>query len=255
MLDDDDPLPTWKDRLLHPLPIAAILLVVVGGGLWGWDAWEDARRAREQQAVEPLEREWEALWARAPGRLAQVEAVLAGAPAAVEQRCEGLTGTVEVVHRPVLQGLAAGDRAPRPDAPGWLSSQAYRYLAHMSTPSLSEPAYRARHEVVAAALARPCVAVLETELAEHARARGNHELEGGGVVGWLRVVCVDEPRIACQARVASQPLLAVVVEQRDPRAQAGANATAASDAAMREHWEAVQAVLAQVGPGLTVVHD
>jgi hypothetical protein len=257
MLDDYRP-PTWKDRLLHPLSIAAILLVVGGGGIWGYEAWTDAQRAREREAVEPLQREWEAIRAGAgPPRMAELEGVLAKAPPPVEQRCESLRSTVEVVHRPVLQALAAGERDPRPDAPYWLSSKAYGYLAGMLTPSLDEPSYLERNETVTAALARPCVVVLETDLAEDARMRDDGRFDGGGVAGWLRVVCLDEPepRIACQTRVASQALLTVVVKQSDPRNQAGADQTAVSDASEREHWKAVELVLKAVGPGLTVLRD
>lgn len=254
MLDDYRP-PTWKDRLLHPLSIAVVLVVVVGGGLWGYDAWDDARRAREREAVEPLRIEWEGIRSGAAPRLARLEGVLAKAPAPAAQRCEGLATTVEVVHRPVLQALAAGERDPRPDAPYWLSSSAYRSIAGISTPDASEPAYRRRNEVVTAALARPCVAVLDTVLAEDARMQGEQRFEGGAVVGWLRVVCLDEPapRIACQAFVASQPTFAVVVEQRNPKGQASANAMAVSESAEREHWQAVAAALAEVGPGLDVL--
>jgi hypothetical protein len=256
MLDDYQP-PTWKDRLLHPLSIAAILLVVGGGGIWGYGAWTDAQRAREREAVEPLQREWETIRGAAPPRMAELEGVLAKAPPPVEQRCESLQSTVEVVHRPVLQALAAGERDPRPEAPYWLSSKAYRYVAGMLTPSLDEPSYRERNDTVTAALARPCVVVLETDLAEDARMRGDGQFDGGGVVGWLRVVCLDEPepRIACQTRVASQALLTVVVKQSNPRSQAGANQTAVSDASEREHWKAVELVLKEAGPGLTVLHD
>lgn len=256
MLDDYRP-PTWKDRLLHPLSIAAILVVVVGGGLWGYEAWDDARRAREREAVEPLEIEWEGVRSGAAPRLARVEDVLAKAPAPIAQRCEELAATVEVVHRPVLAALAADERDPRPDAPYWLSSSAYRYLAGMLTPSLDESSYRKRNEAVRAALARPCVAVLETLLADDTRMQDERTFEGGGVVGLLRVVCLDEPapRIACQAPVASQASFAVVVKQRNARSQASANAMAASDAAEREHWKAVTATLAEAGPKLAVVRD
>jgi hypothetical protein len=77
----------------------------------------------------------------------------------------------------------------------------------------------------------------------------------GGVVGWLRVVCPDEQTIACQARVASQALFSVVMVQRDAKGQTSANAMAVSDTAAREHWQAVEATMAAVGPGLTVVRD
>lgn len=257
MLDDDYQPPTWKDRLLHPLSIAAILGVVGVGSIWGYEAWTDAQRAREIEAVEPLEREWEAKQSEALPKLAAIEAVLAKAPPPVEQRCESLRSTVEVVHRPVLQALAAGERNPRPDAPYWLSSKAYGYLAGMLTPSLDEASYRKRNEAVTAALARPCVVVLETDLAEDARMLDDGRFDGGGVAGWLRVACLDEPepRIACQARVASQALLTVVVQQSNPRSQAGANAMAVSDASERDYWKAVAMVLKEVGPGLTVLHD
>lgn len=264
MLDDYRP-PTWKDRLLHPLSIAAILLVGVGGSVWGYEAWDDHQRARQNAAVEPLEAEWEVIRGGAVPRLARIEAALAGAPAPTPQRCEELAATIEVVHRPVLQALAAGERFARPDAPYWLSSSAYRYLAGTSTPSLDEASYRARNDIVTAALARPCVAVLDTELAEGTRMVDDRSFEGGGVVGWLRVVCLPEsepesapepaPRIACQAHVASQALLAVVVEQQSARAQASANAMAASDSAAREHWKAALAVLAEVGPKLVVSRE
>ena len=256
MLDDYRP-PTWKDHLLHPLSIAVIVVVALGGGLWGYGAWNEAQRAREREAVEPLRIEWEGIRSGAAPRLARVEGVLAKAPAPTEQRCEALATTVEVVHRPVLQALAAGERDPRPDAPYWLSSLAYRSLAGMSTPDLSEPAHRRRNEVVTAALARPCVAVLDTVLAERTRMQDDHSFEGGAVVGWLRVVCLDEPapRVACQTLVASQAVLAVAVKQSNPRGQASANAMAASESAEREHWKAVAAGLADVGPGLEVLRD
>lgn len=181
--------------------------------------------------------------------------MLAKTAAPLEQPCETLTGTIEVVHRPVLQALAAGERNPRPQAPHWLSSSAYQYLAGMLTPDLAEQGYRERNEAITAALARPCVAVLETEHAEDAKMQDDRHFEGGGVVGWLRVVCTDEPRIACQTRVASQALFSVVVEQSNPKRQAGANSMAVSDSAAREHWQAVATVLAEIGPGLTVVRD
>lgn len=256
MLDDYRP-PTWKDRLLHPLSIAVILVVAVGGGLSAYWAWNDAQRAHEREPVEPLRIEWEGIRSGAAPRLARVEEVLAKAPAPTEQRCEGLATTVEVVHRPVLQALAAGERDPRPDAPYWLSSSAYRYIAGMSTPDSSELAYRRRNEEVTAALARPCVAVLDTVLAERTRMQDDRSFEGGAVVGWLRVVCLDEPapRIACQTLVASQAVLAVAVKQSNPRGQASANAMAVSDSAAREHRTAVAAALAEVGPGLEVLRE
>lgn len=250
MLDEYRP-PTWKDRLLHPLSIATILLVLVGGSVWGHGAWKDAERARVQAAVEPLQREWERILADAPARLASIEDVLVAAPPPVAQPCDALTGTIEVVHRPVLQALAAGERFPRIDAPHWLSTPAHRTLAGTTTPGLDEQAYRERNETVTSALARPCVAVLETELAHSVRMHDERSFDGGAVVGWLRVVCLDEPRIACQAPVASLPLFAVVVEQRNERAQASANAMAATGASASEYWQAVEAAL---GPGVTVPH-
>lgn len=104
-------------------------------------------------------------------------------------------------------------------------------------------------------LARPCVVVLETDLAEDARMRDDGRFDGGGVAGWLRVVCLDEPRVACQTRVASQALLAVVVGQSDPGRQAGADTTAVRDASERDYWKAVELVTRKIGPGLAVLRD
>lgn len=163
-----------------------------------------------------------------------------------------MEGVVEVVHRPVLQALVAGERFPDVDGPSWLSSDAYRSLAGSTSPSRSVEAYRRRSEEVAEALDRACVAVLETEVAEQTRLQGKDRFEGGTVVGWLRVVCLDPDRIAGQVRVASQPWMAVAVQQRDPGVQRGANAMAVVDSARRDYWRAVNEVMAEACPGVTV---
>jgi hypothetical protein len=72
------------------------------------------------------------------------------------------------------------------------------------------------------------------------------------VTGWLRVVCPEQGRIACQARVSSAPLFAVAVEQRNSRMQASANSMAVAEAAQRKYWKTVVEVVAVMSPSLTV---
>ncbi len=249
MLNDYRP-PTWKDRLSSPMAIAAIVLVVAGGSLWGWSAWTNAEAERAREAIEPLRREWDSIRSGAVPRLAAIEGVLANAPAPVEQRCAAVPSAIEIVHRPVLRAIAAGERLPRLDAPHWLSSTAYGYLAESLTPhALDERRHRHRNDVVTAALARPCVGVIETDRAEDARITGAARFDGGAVAGWLRVVCLGDPapRIACQTRVASQALVAVSVVQNNPRSQAGANASAVSSSSSDAYWESVDRALTGIG--------
>ncbi len=256
MLDDYRP-PTLKERLLHPVSIAAILLTLVVGGFWGWGAYQDMRRAALQEAIAPLDARWRQIAAGAPPRLARFEAILADAPpadalSAREQPCEGVEGTVEVVHRPLLQALAAGQSHPNIEGPSWLSSDAYRDLAGSISPGMNVERYRQRNEEVTDALARPCLGVLETEHAEDARLEGKASFAGGAVVGWLSVVCLDSGRLHGQVRVLSQPWLAVSVKQSSPGSQASANAAAVSDSARLGYWRAMDKAMAKACPAVTV---
>lgn len=72
----------------------------------------------------------------------------------------------------------------------------------------------------------------------------------GEASGRLRIVCVDEARIPCEVPIASAPAFAVSLVQRDRRVQAGADATAVSDAAGDAYWRAVAAALGERAPGL-----
>lgn len=231
------------ERSLHPLVIAGALAALLGGGAWGWSAWEDHKRAARQEALQPLEAEWARLRERAVPVLAKIEAVLSEATTPQSETCEGLNEPVDVVHRPILQALAAGERFPRPDAPWWLSSDPYAYLAESVTPSMDVESYRERNDVVARALHRPCVAVLDTAVAEPTRLQGERRFEGGAVLGWLSVVCPEQGKVLCRVPLASQPSLAISLKQKDARSQSAADAMAVGDAARHDYERAVERAL------------
>ena len=251
MLDDYRP-PTLKERLLHPVSIAAMILVLGVGWFWGQGVYRDMQRAATEEAIEPLRVKWKEIAAGAPPRLARFEAILTEAPAATDQSCEGIEGTIEVVHRPVLQALAAGESYPKVEGPSWLSSDAYRDLAGSTGPGMNVELHERRNEEVAEALTRPCLGVLETALAEDARIQGEDRFEGGVVAGWLRVVCLDPDRIGGQVMVTSQPWIAVSVKQSNAQSQAGADALAVSDSARQDYWRAVDKAMAKACPGVTI---
>jgi len=208
------------------------------------------RRALEQ-ALAPLDAEWSALRQQAGPRLASFAALLGAGGAPREDGCVGLTGAVSVIHGPMLSELAAGTSAPRP-GPLWLSSDAWLYVALARTPGPEIEAYRRRNAVVRAALDQPCIGVLDAEQAANARPVGAQQFAGGEVSGRLRIVCVDEARIACEIAIESGPNFAVSVVQRTSRVQAGADASAVEEAASGAYWKAVEAALAGRAGGLRV---
>lgn len=253
MLDDYRP-PTLRERLTHPAAISGIILVVLVGGWQLARAYHRWERDQREAALVPIDAEWEQLRERAQARLARVQTALAG-PSRSEQGCEGLQGSISVVHRPVLEGIVAAERFVQVDEPAWLSSGPHRYLAGSATPDQTVEQHLARNESVRAENERPCVAVLDTTLAEAPTLQGERRFGGGVVMGTLRVVCPDAGGLACEASLASAPMLAIVVEQRDSQQQPLADQMAVHDASRREYWQRVEESLATLAPGLRVEHD
>jgi len=243
--------PPRSSWLLHPFMIALALALAI---LATWKIGDYRKRSQRdalERALAPLEQEWRALQEQARPRIASVAALLDGAGSPPAGGCAALTGVVTVVHRPMLTALAAGEVAPR-TGPVWLNSDAWQNLALASTPGYDADAYQRRNEVVREAIAGPCVGVLEAQQATGARTVGEHRFEGGEVAGRLRIVCVDEARVACEVAIVSRPQFAISLKQRDSRVQAGADAAAVADAASRAYWKAVEAALAGAAPGLRV---
>jgi hypothetical protein len=248
---DPDPSPSRRPRGLN---IGSVVVVLVLGLLATCaisNVRDRIRRDGLEQALAPLNEEWSALRQQAGPRLASFEALLGNREAPREDGCAGLTGVVSVIHRPMLSELAAGASAPRP-GPLWLSSDAYQYLALALTPGREIEAHRRRNEAVRAALEQPCIGVLDADQAASARPVDAHQFEGGEVSGRLRIVCVDDARIACEVAIESRPNFAVSLVQRDSRVQAGADASAVDEAASRAYWKAVEAALAGRAGGLRV---
>lgn len=104
-------------------------------------------------------------------------------------------------------------------------------------------AYQKRNDIVEQALQQPCVAVLDTAVAEPTQVHDGQRFEGGSVLGLLRVVCPRQDKVLCQIPLVSQPSFATVVQQRDASDQDRANAMAVSDAARREYQEAARQAL------------
>lgn len=250
--DLDDATPRTS-RLLHPGTIAMIIVLLLLATCAISNVRDRVQRSALEQALAPLHQEWAVLREHAGARLASIEALLGTSEPPREDGCAALTGTISVIHRPMLTELAAGTSAPRP-GPLWLNSDAWLYLALALTPGRDVDAHRRRNEAVLAATTDPCIGILEAEQAEQARAVDAHRFAGGEVSGRLRVVCVDDPRIACEVVITSQPTFAVSVVQRDSRVQDGADAAAVDDAAIRAYWRAIDAALGERAPGLRALH-
>ncbi len=230
-----------------------MILVLAVGGFWGWGAYRTMERRALEAQIEPYEVEWASIVEEAKPWLVELDAVMNDAGPAVRQSCGALEGAIEVVHRPVLQALARGERFADVGAPYWLSSDAYRARAGSVGPGMSVDNHRRRNEETRAALGRACVAVLETEQAQSPTMQGPTRFDGGQVVGWLRVVCLGPRAVVCQAPLSSQPMFAVAVKQKRSSRQASANAMALQQSAQGDYWKAVETVLAEIGPGLTLV--
>lgn len=249
--EQGDP-PRRRLWLLHPSTISLGLVL----GLLATCAISNVRdrvhRSALAQALTPLDNEWSALREQAAPRMASIQALLTASEPPREDGCSALTGSVPVVHRPMLDELVAGASAPRP-GPLWLNSDGWLYLALALTPGQDVEAYRRRNEAVRAAITSPCVGVLATEHAAGAQIVEDRRFAGGEVSGRLRIVCVDAARVACEVAIASRSDIAVSVVQRDARGQAGADAAAVSDAAADAYWRALAAALAELPGGVQVV--
>ena len=252
MRDDDEAPTAWAERLFHPFTISAVILAVLVAIYAIYQRRERQLREIQDAALEPLERTWTDLSQQARAHLVRAQEALAAAPNN-RAECAGLSGVVGVIDRRLLDALAAGEVAPRPNGPLWLSSDVWQSVALIRTPGREPALHFRRNERVREELERPCLAVLDVAVADHARPTEPNRFEGGTVAGRLRVVCLGDTRVACEVEVASAPLVAVSVEQRDPRGQASADRMAVDGSAERSYWKAVAAALAAASPGLGVV--
>ncbi|MCA9692111.1 MAG: hypothetical protein KC636_21085 [Myxococcales bacterium] len=255
MANPDDPseldAPPRSSWLLHPLSISLGLALLFAGTCAYREHSATARRQAEDEALAPLTAEWTTLAEKARTRLGALEALLEDADAAPEDGCAALSGPLTIIHRPLVTALTEGAAFPR-TGPVWLSSDAWSYVAQSITPGRDVAGHRARLETVRAALDDPCVGVIVTALAEEAKLASARRFEGGAVAGRLQIVCLDARRVACELPVVSAPLLAVSVDQRDARAQAGADDYAVRSAARSSYWRAIEELLARRAPGLTL---
>lgn len=255
MDDLDGSRPSLADRLLHPVTITVGLALAIVATCGGRELYRRAEREAIAREIEPLQREWAALRQESPPRLERVVAILASAGPASEGGCAALTGVVSVIHRPIAERLATGDLVPRRGGPWWLSSDVWGHAAQTLTPGNVPALHRRRIAALRDELARPCVAVLETEEASAARTVGDRRFEGGDVRGRLRVVCLDDARVACELPIASTPLVAISVKQPGGRHQADVDAHAVDDAAADRYWREVEATITRAAPGLRVERE
>lgn len=246
ILDEYAP-PTLRDRLTHPFSIFGLVVVVVVGGLWGWHALEQRRGDQLRAEVEPLVEEWEALRGRGVERMSQVIAVLQ-AEGPSEDACRDVAGTIEVVHRPVLEALVAGERFPRTDNPTWLNTLAFSFLAGYAGPAMNPSAHQERLATVEGAIAAPCVGVMDTTVARHADADGQSGIRGGDVDGELSIVCLGPEARRCSTRVASAPMFAVAVVQKNQATQQAADRDALRRSASGAYRDALTEALARLAP-------
>lgn len=250
---NDDPPPdhSW---ILHPFTISlAIVLAIVGVTTFTTyrERWE--REAKDRELAGP-EAEWSALSERAKHRSAEVAAALSLNGPGDERGCAALSGKTTIVHRPMLDALAAGEVAPR-RGPLWLNSDAWLYLASAMTPGRSVDQYARRNRVVEAALAAPCVGVLEADLAAPTRIADAHSFTGGEVVGHLRFVCPAHGGVVCALEIASAPLVAVSLAPRGKQRTVETGESAARDAAGRAFWRAAEQLLEAKTHGLRLDRD
>ncbi|MEM6992289.1 MAG: hypothetical protein AAF721_17390 [Myxococcota bacterium] len=253
ILDEYTP-PTLRDRLTHPFTIFGLLVVAGVAGLWGWHALEQHRAAALQRELEPIAEEWELLRTRGVEHAARIGPLLeAQTPRA--EACREIAGVIDVVHRPLLDALAAGERFPRPDHPAWLNTLAYRYLAGLISPGMNPPAHHERLAVVSRAIEAPCVGVLDTTVATHSDAVGDSSFRGGEVAGELSIVCSGSEARRCSTRVASAPTFAIAVVQDNAAAQDWADQDAARRSASDAYRDALTEALARLAPQATLAPD
>lgn len=249
--ESDDAPPRRRAWLLHPSTISVGLVLVLLATCAISNVRDRVRRSALEQALAPLEEEWSALRQQAGPRLGSIKTLLAANEPPPADGCAALTGALPVIHRPLLDELVAGATAPRP-GPLWLNSDAWLYLALALTPGRDVEGHRRRNAAVQQAITRSCVGVLETDHATGAKVVEDRRIAGGEVLGRLRIVCVEEARVACEVAVASGPSIAVSVVQRDARGQAAADTAAVGDAAASAYWRALEAALGERAPGLRV---
>lgn len=239
---------SWR---LHPFTILGVILAVIVGFLLLGHHRERREHEAVDEAIAALEAAWGALEADARPRMAKLIEILGSAGSPAEGGCAGLSGALTVIHRPLLDKLAAGGSRPW-GGPYWLSSAAWNYLARERSPERTVESHRRRDEVVRAAITGPCVAVLETEHVHGARLVGERRFDGGEVVGNLRVVCVDDPRVACEAPIASTSAAIETLKQREGRFRDGEEAAALQAAGREAYWEAIEGALADRGGSFRV---